>query len=188
MKKVLKIIYHYFQANRRCLNKWLLRWENCDAFISKNTNIVGSIKMITIGKGSSISDFTTLIVDEGPSYVKDTKIIIGEGTYIGEYNNIRACGGRIIIGNKCLISQGITIVTSNHLCKKDKYIVEQGWTKENNFVIIEDDVWVGANAVILPGIVIHKGAVIAAGSIVTKDVPEYGIVAGNPAKLIKYRV
>ena len=47
--------------------------------------------------------------------------------------------------------------------------------------------WVGANSVILPGVTIHKGAVIAAGSIVTKDVPEYAIVAGNPAKVLKYR-
>ncbi len=53
--------------------------------------------------------------------------------------------------------------------------------------MIEDDVWIGANVIILPGVHVKKGAVIGAGSIVTKDVPGYAIVAGNPAKIIRYR-
>ena len=54
-------------------------------------------------------------------------------------------------------------------------------------VIIEEDVWIGSNAVILSGVRIGRGGVVAAGSIVTKNVPRYSIVAGNPAKVIKYR-
>lgn len=64
-------------------------------------------------------------------------------------------------------------------------INEQGWIAKP--VIICDDVWVGANSVILPGITIGKGAVVGAGSVVTKDVPAYAIVMGNPAKIKKYR-
>ena len=86
-----------------------------------------------------------------------------------------------------MISQNVTIVTSNHNIDKNQPIIKQTWRTANNFVTIGDDVWVGANSVILPGTTIHNGAVIAAGSIVTKDVPEYAIVAGNPAKVIKYR-
>ena len=54
-------------------------------------------------------------------------------------------------------------------------------------VIIGDDVWIGARAIIMPGIVIGRGAVIGAGSVVTKNVDEYAVVAGNPARVIKYR-
>ena len=86
-----------------------------------------------------------------------------------------------------LISQHITIVSSNHLLQRNMPLIKQDWSASSNFVHIEDDVWVGANSVILPGVTIHKGAVVAAGSIVTKDIPEYAIVAGNPAKILKYR-
>jgi maltose O-acetyltransferase len=54
-------------------------------------------------------------------------------------------------------------------------------------VVIEDDVWIGTRAIILPGVTVHHGSIIAAGAVVTKDVPEYAIVGGNPAKVIKYR-
>jgi virginiamycin A acetyltransferase len=54
-------------------------------------------------------------------------------------------------------------------------------------IVIENDVWIGANSTIMSGITIHNGAIIAAGSTVTKDVPSYAIVAGNPGKVVKYR-
>ena len=112
---------------------------------------------------------------------------IGSRTYIGEGNNIRAGGGKITIGRNCLISQHVTIVASNHNIKLDQPINEQGWSKLNNFVNINDDVWIGAGSIILPGVTIGKGAVIAARSVVTKNIPEYAIAAGNPAKILKYR-
>ena len=79
------------------------------------------------------------------------------------------------------------MVASGHNFRKGTLIVNQGWNVDKRNIIIEDDVWIGANSVILPGITIEQGAVIGAGSVVTKDVPSYAIVAGNPAKIIKYR-
>jgi acetyltransferase-like isoleucine patch superfamily enzyme len=108
-------------------------------------------------------------------------------TYIGENNNIRASGGRITIGESCLIFQNVIIVKTNHDIKLGQLIQEQGSTADNNFIVIGDDVWIGASSVILPGITIGKGSVVAAGSIVTKDVKENAIVAGNPARFFKYR-
>ncbi|MEA3423389.1 MAG: DapH/DapD/GlmU-related protein, partial [Bacillota bacterium] len=76
---------------------------------------------------------------------------------------------------------------SNHnFSEKDIPMIMQG-DSEPAPVVIEDDVWIGARTVILPGVVIHEGSIIAAGSIVTKDVQAYSIVGGNPAKLIKMR-
>jgi acetyltransferase-like isoleucine patch superfamily enzyme len=59
--------------------------------------------------------------------------------------------------------------------------------KTNGPIILKDDVWIGTKAMIVSGVTIHQGAIVAAGSVVTKDVPPYAIVGGNPAKVIKYR-
>lgn len=191
---LIKPFLHYVMTYRRLTEFWNLsmlrkRFHYYNSTIMSPVNIqYPNINNLVIGK-SLIGKYTSLIVDDGPSRGKiNSKIIIGDNTYIGEYNNIRAAGGTISIGNNCLISQHITIVCSNHLISKNQLIVKQPWTLENNFVKIEDDVWIGANSVILPGVTISKGVVVAAGSIVTKDIPEYAIVAGNPAKILKYRI
>jgi acetyltransferase-like isoleucine patch superfamily enzyme len=147
-----------------------------------------TIDQIIIGNNSKIADFTKIAIMNDPhNQLKNSFLQIGNNTYIGEFNNIRAGGGKIIIGNHCAISQHITIVASNHGINKNSLIQNQPWTTNNNYVIIKDDVWIGANSVILPGVIIEQGAVIAAGSIVTKDIPAYAIVAGNPARILKYR-
>lgn len=64
---------------------------------------------------------------------------------------------------------------------------EEALDETKGSIIVRDDVWIGARATILPGVTVNQGAIIAAGSVVTKDVPAYALVAGNPAKAIKYR-
>jgi acetyltransferase-like isoleucine patch superfamily enzyme len=166
-----------------------LRWHFPKAYISPKISLHYENKQqIVIGDFTSINDFVTLAVANDPHCNLDnSKLIIGSNTYIGEYNNIRAGGGIIKIGNYCSISQHITIVASNHGIAKDTIIKDQAWSTKKNFVTIEDDVWIGANSVILPGVTIGKGAVIGAGSVVTKDIPAYAIAIGNPARVIKYR-
>ena len=108
-------------------------------------------------------------------------VIIGDHTRIGLHNTII---GPVIIGSHVNLAQGITITALNHnFNDSEKRIDQQGIsTKE---VVLEDDIWVGANAVILPGVTIGKHAVVAAGAIVTKDVPPHSLVAGVPAKVIR---
>lgn len=108
-------------------------------------------------------------------------VIIGNHTRIGLHNTII---GPVIIGSHVNLAQGITITALNHnFDDSEKNIDQQGIsTKE---VVLEDDIWVGANAVILPGVTIGKHAVVAAGAIVTKDVPPHSLVAGVPAKVIR---
>ena len=108
-------------------------------------------------------------------------VIIGNHTRIGLHNTII---GPVSIGSHVNLAQGITITALNHnFDDSEKRIDQQGIsTKE---VVLEDDIWVGANAVILPGVTIGKHAVVAAGAIVTKDVPPHSLVAGVPAKVIR---
>jgi len=108
-------------------------------------------------------------------------VIIGDHTRIGLHNTII---GPVDIGNHVNLAQGITVTALNHnFSDTNKRIDKQGVS--TNPVTIEDDVWVGANAVILPGVTIGEHCVVAAGAVVTKDVPPHSLVAGVPAKVIK---
>ncbi len=106
---------------------------------------------------------------------------IGNHTRIGLHNTVI---GPVKIGNHVNLAQGITVTALNHnYTDSNKRIDEQGIS--TNAVSIEDDVWIGANAVILPGVTIGNHCVVAAGAVVTKDVPPHSLVAGVPAKVIK---
>ncbi|KAA3607058.1 MAG: acetyltransferase [Calditrichaeota bacterium] len=109
------------------------------------------------------------------------------GDYSGINDNCLIEGGvSVKIGKWVRFGPNVSIITMNHnFVRKDIPIKQQGLIKKP--VSIGDDVWIGMNSVVLPGVTIGKGAVVAAGSIVTKDVDEYAIVGGVPAKLIKYR-
>lgn len=144
-------------------------------------------KNVKISKDVVIGAYNIIYAINSKHSNKKGLLEIGESTSIGEFNNIRAAGGKIIIGKKCLISQFVTIVASNHNIDKKYIIMDQGWDENKTDVTIGNDVWIGAKSVILPGVTIGDGAVIAAGSIVNKDVAPYSIVAGVPAKFIKTR-
>lgn len=108
-------------------------------------------------------------------------VIIGDHTRIGLHNTII---GPVTIGSNVNLAQGITVTALNHnFSETNKRIDEQGIS--TNAVTIDDDVWIGANAVILPGVKIGNHSVVAAGAVVTKDVPPHSLVAGVPAKFIK---
>jgi len=108
-------------------------------------------------------------------------VVIGDHTRVGLHNTII---GPVRIGNHVNLAQGITITALNHnFSDAEKRIDEQGVCTTP--VVLEDDIWIGANAVILPGVTIGQHSVVAAGAIVTKDVPPHSLVAGVPAKVIR---
>ena len=112
------------------------------------------------------------------------KVYIGDDTVIGRHCMITA-KNLIRIGSNVLMGANVQVIDHNHGIAKDSIIRTQRATIEH--VIIEDDVWIGHGAIILPGISIGKGAIVAAGSVVTKDVAALSIVGGNPAGFIKSR-
>ncbi|WP_326930597.1 CatB-related O-acetyltransferase [Flavobacterium azooxidireducens] len=100
------------------------------------------------------------------------------------------------IGNFCSIARNVSFQSYNHNFKKPtSYFIGQNFFKEKwenetvnkGNIILENDVWIGAHSVILSGVTIENGAVVAANSVVTKDVPAFAIVAGSPAKIMGYR-
>lgn len=182
---MLKFFYRYYLGPIKSYLKLLrIRLKYRDSYIATSLVSVDSVSSFSIGAQSRIMKNTVVAI---VSHSIPSAIRVGRNTYIGENNNLRAADGVIEIGDNCLISQGITIVTSNHQALKEKLIVVQPWVSQKAKVVIEDDVWIGANAVILPDVTIHKGAVVAAGAVVTKNVPAYAIVGGCPANVLKYR-
>ena len=114
------------------------------------------------------------------------KIVFGENCAVSSFNHISTGIKDVIIGNNVRIAPNVTILGgSRNFKRRDIPIIEQGSSHEGT--TIEDDVLIGANVVILPGCHIHKGAVVGAGSVVSKDVAAYTIVAGVPAKTVGIR-
>ncbi len=117
----------------------------------------------------------------------DGRIEIGDRVAFNTNVHINAeVGGRISIGNDCLIGPNVVLRTANHRFERsDIPIREQGHILGDLF--IDDDVWLGANVVVIGGVRIGRGVVVAAGAVVTRDVPPMVVVGGVPAKVIKTR-
>ncbi len=113
-----------------------------------------------------------------------SRVTIGDNSGIGHRCELL---GEVHIGNDVLMGPEVIFFTVNHNYQdRSKTILSQGRSVEKP-IFIENDVWIGRRAMIMPGVTIGKGAVVAAGTIVTKDVPPFAVVGGVPAKIIKHR-
>lgn len=132
----------------------------------------------SVGKCFTVSDTT--------SFFKKNSIDVGDFVFFGKSLHLYA---NIKIGHFVQVASYVAIVGGDH--RIDLVGVPARFTGraglEEKLTIIEDDVWVGHGAIILAGTKIGRGAVVAAGAVVTKDVPRYAIVAGVPARVVKYR-
>jgi len=133
---------------------------------------------VTIGKNAIIRPSNMYGGSIGAGLIVGDNSNIGPGAYIG-------CTGLITIGNNVMMSPGVSIYAENHNSDTSIPMKEQGVTV--SFVTIEDDCWIASNSTILAGVTIGKGSVVAAGSVVTKNVPPFSVVAGIPATVIKSR-
>jgi acetyltransferase-like isoleucine patch superfamily enzyme len=131
-------------------------------------------RLFSLGQNSVVESYSCINNAVGD-------VIIGDHTRIGIHNTII---GPVTIGGHVNLAQGITVTALNlNFSDTTRRIDEQGIS--TNPVTIEDDVWIGANAVILPGVTIGQHAVVAAGAVVTADVPANTVVGGVPARIIK---
>lgn len=110
---------------------------------------------------------------------------MGAHSNLGDYNFVGAAGG-VFIGDNVLIGQSVRFHSENHVfARSDVPIKAQGVT--NQGIYVEDDVWLGSGVILLDGVRVGTGAVVAAGSVVTEDVPAYTVVGGAPARVLKTR-
>lgn len=122
-------------------------------------------------------------VDIGRKISFSARVSLGDNSSIGDFAHFN---GEVHIGKNVMMSPNCSFIASNHVtCRKDIPMNLQGGIEAPIF--IDDDVWIGYGTIILAGVHIEKGAIIAAGSVVCKNVPEYSVVGGVPAKVIKYR-
>lgn len=131
-------------------------------------------KMFSLGKKAVIEDFCCINNMVGDVYIEDN-------VHVGLSNTII---GPVSVGANTIMAQNIVLSGLNHgYADPDVPIKNQKETTAP--IVIEEDCWIGANAVVVAGVTIGKHSIVAAGSVVTKHVPPYSIVGGNPAKILK---
>jgi virginiamycin A acetyltransferase len=161
--------------------------------------------MIDVHPSARVSD----LADIEPSQ-RGTRVVIGEACVIDSFVKIKPVGGSgdIVIGKSCYINSGCvlysgngikigndvliaancTLAPVNHSFKdRSRLIREQGFGSNRGGIVIEDDVWIGANCVLLDGSVIRKGCVVGAGSVIRGELPAYSICMGAPAVPVSVR-
>jgi len=132
---------------------------------------------VTIGRGTVISSFSQI------KTTGDGRLAIGERSAIGIGAHIAGGPGGVTLGDDCLVSQNVCIEGVNYRYDRlDQTFAEQGQTSKG--IKIADNVWIGANCVILDGADIATGVIITPGSVVSGKIPANAIATGNPAKVI----
>lgn len=152
--------------------------ENC--VIKRNSQFqLTDGAILKIGNNVVIQDYAFFQLTK-----PNPKVIIGDDVVIGRHKMITE-KGNITIGNYTRIGAFVQILDQGHGFEKDKLIMNQNAIIEDTS--IGEDCWIGTGAKILNGIKIGDGVVVGANAVVTKDIPDYAIVGGIPAKIIKYR-
>ena len=168
MRWVAIMLYYTIYVVRGCTNRLL------SFFYKKMLRGCGS----NVRFSALTSDFTY------------RNVTIGNDVYIGPHALFLCTESQIFIGNKVLFGPHVTIIGGDHRITdvgRFIYDVLDKHPEDDQDVHIEDDVWIGTNTTLLKGVTVGRGAVVAAGALVVKDIPPYAIVGGVPAKVLKYR-
>jgi maltose O-acetyltransferase len=172
MHKLFLVLYYlvgYWLPGRNSYNSYdvRIRYQLC-RFIFRSIGISVNIQpKVYFGSGQNIS--------------------IGDYSGIGAKSQIGNSRESVVIGKNVLCGPELIIYTDSHnFLNKELLIREQGGFSKP--VLIGDDVWIGSRVTIMPGVTIHDGVVVGAGAVVTRDVPQYAVVAGVPARILKYRI
>jgi acetyltransferase-like isoleucine patch superfamily enzyme len=183
-KAAFRIRWHDLLRLRSALRR--LYWRALGMRIGSGTRL-GGLRVtwphrILIGRNCNIEDGVYLKVAGG--YSDKTSIVLGEGCFIGSQCEFNALS-RIELGASCLVASGTRFIDHNHGTSLGTPMKDQ--PEQSADILIGSDVWIGANCVILKGVSIGDGAIVAAGAVVTKSIPALAIAAGVPARLLRFR-
>lgn len=132
---------------------------------------------IALGDGVMIRESAVINAHGG-------EVVLGHGSFVGPCSVLQ--GPRLMIGSQVMLGGGVKIYSSNHVYEDVlRPMKEQGETSKG--IEIADDVWIGAGAVILDGVRLGRGCIVGGGAVVTRDIPEFAVAVGNPARIIKHR-
>lgn len=164
-------LYELFQIPSKIINKIIIK-------LTVKNSLGSCGKQVNIGKNFKINGIKNLY--------------LGNNISFGEENRFMCTLAKIYIGDNVMTGPKVMMITGGHRYDiKGRPMISvrnnEKLPENDKNIILEGDNWIGANAIILKGVKIGKGAIVAAGAIVTKDVPEFAIVGGNPARVIKYR-
>jgi acetyltransferase-like isoleucine patch superfamily enzyme len=207
INKILNESYINLQPTSKIGGNWIIINSNLEGLLNTGSNVscVNSILKgnITVGDDTKIADVSikgTVQIGSGCQIDEVSlsgKITIGNQTTInGPNTDIVSQVNEVVIGNFCSIARNVTFQEFNHdFSKMTSYFVNRNLKKigmntdivSKGSITVGHDVWIGTQCVILSGSNIGTGAVIAANSVVTGNIPPYAIAAGSPAKVIKYR-
>jgi len=123
-------------------------------------------------------------VEKGAYFGDGSELTIGDRSGIGINAQIT---GKVTIGSDVMMGPDVVILTGNHAFDRIDIPMKQQGRQPPKPVTIKDDVWIGFRVIILPGVTVGSGAILGAGAVVAKDVPDYAIVGGNPARIIRFR-
>jgi acetyltransferase-like isoleucine patch superfamily enzyme len=177
-KRVLFLAMHPVKTRPRC-------WLRCFRFLymkkGKKSVIYRSVRKDIVPFNTFVMGSYSVIEDYAIINNAVGDIVIGNHTRIGVGNTII---GPVTIGNKVNLAQNVVVSGLNHnFGDINQTIVEQGVNTKK--IVIHDDVWIGANSVVLAGVTIGEHVVVGGGSVVTKDISPYSVAMGNPARVVK---
>jgi acetyltransferase-like isoleucine patch superfamily enzyme len=200
-KKFIRFFkFHFLKANEIeiLLNEHKIR--KCEAMVLKHSSSAfyeqATVNNFQFNPNAIVIGSDTHIRGNIQVFAYGGKISIGNECYIGE-NSYLWSGEEIEIGNNVLISHNVNIVDSNshELDAEERaagylHIIKKGHPKDKGSIktgkiVIKNNVWISFSCIVLKGVTIGEGAIISAGSVVTKDVDPYVLVGGNPAKIIR---
>lgn len=193
---IIKTLYYSLRYKTKIMASWKSKIKNKGTLSVKGELILGMSVPRTGEIGHISSDSPVIQIGRRGRFVIDGKFImypgskviiapegkikVGKNTFIHSFSKIISLNN-IEIGDRCAISWNVQIMDTD----VHKIIIDNKPQIETKPIKIGNDVWIGSEAIILKGVKIGDGAIVAAGSIVTKDVPANSIVAGNPAKIVK---
>lgn len=154
------------------------------ARISRFADIEDSVRgtLIEIGDDAVIDSFVKIKPAGGAGAVRiGARTVVNSGTVIYSGNGVS-------IGRDCAIAANCTFASANHEYRAAAPIRGQGFMPSRGGIVVEDDVWIGANVVLLDGAIVRTGSVIGAGAVVRGELPAYSVCAGVPARVIKQRL